>query len=359
MTTTARRSPAPAPRRARWRSTNELVGLALLPFLLVGILTGLLVWLLTTTSLGGVVGLIAVHAYVGLVGAALLLLKVAVGVTAWRRRSGPGGGPRDTPAQHVSTAALLVVVLALYGSGVAMYANVTPGGNGLFKTVHLWSALAGVPVVSLHLWRFLGRARTVVGRTTGSADPAALRLSRQHLLVAGGLALLGWGTVRSGSQVLASTRGNAPNDFPVTLTAGGADQPDPGTWAMRVDGDVGREVTVTLADLRAGDVQRHRYSLDCVLGWSVTRTWGGLPLRQLVHRAAPDGEYISVVVRSTTGYQVALLRDTVEDPRTLVAFEVDGVDLTAEHGFPARVVAPGVIGEYCLKWVQSVTVVRA
>ena len=359
MTTTARRRPGPTRPRPRWRSTNELVGLAVLPFLVAGLLSGLAIWFLVTFSLSTAVWLIAAHAYVGLVGAGLVVLKAGVGVTAWRGRRSAAGGPSNTPLQHLSTAALLLVVVCLYGSGIAMYANVTPGGNALFKTVHLWSALVGVPVVSLHLWRFLGRARTVVGRTVGAAPPTGLQLSRQHLLVAGMLSLVGWGTVRVGSRALADTRDNAPNDFPVTLTAGGSDQPDPSTWQMQVDGDVRQVLAVSLADLRGGDVQRHRYSLDCVLGWSVTRTWGGIPLRELVARAAPDGEYISVVVRSTTGYQVALLREKVEDPRTLIAFEVDGVDLTAEHGFPARVIAPGVIGELCPKWVRSVTVIRA
>lgn len=359
MTTTARRTPGAAANRPRWRSSNELLGLATLPVLVLGALSGLAIWLLAPRAASAAVALIAVHAYVGLVGLVLVAGKATVGVAAWRRRSSVGGGPPDTRWQHLSTAALLTVVVALYASGTAMYANVTPGGNALYKTVHLWSAVVGVPVVTLHLLRFLGRARTVVGGTVRRATEERAGLGRRHLLLAGGLSLLGWGAFRAGAGALGSTTGEEPNDFPVTLTAGGSDQPDPATWRMDLGGDVLQPYRLTLADLRTGGVQRHRYSLDCVLGWSVTRTWGGVPLRDLVARARPDGDYISVVVRSTTGYQVALLRDTVEDPRTMVAFEVDGVDLTAEHGFPARIIAPDVIGELCLKWVADVAVVRA
>lgn len=358
MPSPTRSGPDVGASRPRWRSTNEVVGLTLLPFLVLSVATGGLIWLVLTFSLSTAVWLIAAHAYVGLVGLALVLAKAAVGVAAWRRRA-TSSGPPTGMLQHLLTAALLAVVLALYGSGVAMYANLTPGGNAGYKTVHLWSAVLGVPVVTQHLWRFLRRARTVVGRTVTAAPPPALQVSRQHLLVAGALSLIGWGAVRAGSQVVDGAGGNAPNDFPVTLTAGGADQPDPDSWRMQLDGDVGQPLELSLDDLRRGDVQRHTYSLDCVLGWSVTRTWGGVPLRTLVEQASPQGELLSVVVRSTTGYSVALLREQVDDPRTLVAFEVDGVDLTPEHGFPARIIAPGVIGELCLKWVRSVSVVSA
>ena len=340
------------------RSPNEPLGALLTPFLVTSAVTGLAIWLQLTVGTGTAVALIAVHAYVGLVGLPVLLLKTGAGVAAWRRRSRRRSG-RNTVVDHALTAALVVVVLALYASGVALFANTTPGGAGVYKTVHLWSAVLGVPVVTHHLWRFLTRARTVVTRTISTADEPALRAGRRHLLLAGGLAVLGWAAVRLGVQVPAAVAGSEPNDFPLTLTSGGADQPDPASWRMRVDGAVQRPLTVGLDDLRDGSVERHRYSLDCVLGWSVTRTWGGVPLQQLLQQARPAGELLSVVVASTTGYRVALPAATAQDPRTLIAWEVDGVDLTPEHGFPARVMAPDVIGELCVKWVDSVTVVVA
>ena len=349
---------APTGARSRLRPLNEPLGALVLPFVLFGALTGAAIWLQLATGTGTGRALIAVHSYVGLVGLPLVLAKLAAGISAWVRRArGAGGG--QPPAVHGATALLVLVVLAQYASGVAMHLNLTPGGSGPYKTVHLWSAVLGVPVVSYHLWRFLRRTRTTVARTVSTASAGAVGASRRHVLLAGGTAILAWGAVRVVGQAAQSSGGNQPNDFPVTLTSGGADQPDPARWRLRIEGAVDEPLTLSLPELRAGPVERHRYSLDCVLGWSVTRTWGGVPLRHLLQRAQPSGEFISVVVRSTTGYQVALLREQVDDPRTMVAWEVDGVDLTPEHGFPARIMAPGVIGELCLKWIDSVTVVRA
>ena len=340
------------------RSSNEPLGVLLTPFLLTSALTGLVIWVQLTLGTGTAATLIPVHAYVGLVGLPVLLLKTGAGVSAWRRRGRRRSGG-NTPVEHVMTGLLLGVVVALYGSGIALFANTTPGGAGAYKTVHLWSAVVGVPVISHHLWRFLTRARTVVTRAVTTAPEPARGTGRRHLLVAGGLALLTWGAVRLGAQVPSAVAGSEPNDFPLTLTSGGADQPDPRTWRMRVEGDVERPLNVGLDDLRGARVERHRYSLDCVLGWSATRTWGGVPLAYLLEQARPVGELISVVVASTTGYRVALPAVTAQDPRTLIAWEVDGVDLSPEHGFPARVMAPDVIGELCVKWVDSVTVIRA
>lgn len=348
--TTAR----PSSGRSRLRRGNAPIGLLLLAFLGFGAASGLILWFQLTFTAGAAIALISAHAYVGLVGLPVLLAKIVVGLAAVGT-----GGPRGLsgPADRVMIALLLAVVLSLYGSGVAMYSNAFPGG--MLKSVHLWSAVLGVPVVTYHLWRFLRRARVVVNRAVNAARGPDGATSRRQVFLLGTLALLGWGAARVGGRALADVHHGEPNDFPVTLTSGGSDQPDPGQWRMHIAGEVQRPLTVSLEDLRGGAVERHRYSLDCILGWSATRTWGGVPLQHLLGQARASDDLVSVVVRSSTGYQVALLREQIDDPRTMVTWEVDGVDLTPEHGFPARITAPGVIGELCVKWIDSVTVVAA
>lgn len=349
-----RRATAPG-----WRSLNELLGLLALPVLLFGAGSGLAIWVLLGARPAWTPGLIAVHAYVGLLGLAVVLAKAAAGTAAWRRRVRRERSGAARSGRSALTALLVLDVLVLFGSGTLLNLNVTPGGGAAYKTVHLYAALAAAALVAQHLYQHLGRARRVVVRTAASAPPAAAGASRRHVLLAGAAGLLAWGTVRTTGTALAGAGDARPNDFPVTLTAGGADQPRPDTWRMQVDGDVATPFVVGLADLRAAEQTQARYSLDCVTGWSATRTWGGVPVRDLLDRAGPTGEVLSAVFVSTTGYEVALLREQLDDPRTLVALQTDGVDLSPEHGFPARIMAPGVIGEKCLKWVERITVVCA
>ena len=343
-----------------WRAANELVGLLLLPALVFCAVTGLAVWYAVASQPRWSLPLITAHAYVGLAGLVLLLAKLVAGTAAWRRRvllERRSGRPRA--GQHLLTALLVGAVLVLFTSGVLLNANATPGGNAAYKSVHLYAALATVALVAQHLLRHLVRARRVVARTVSTAPPAAVDAGRRHVLLAGGLGVLAWGALRTTRSTLETATGAGPNDFPVTLTAGGADQPDARTWSLRVDGDVRTPLVVDLADLRAAELREARYSLDCVTGWSATRTWGGVSVQDLLDRAGPTGELLSAVFVSTTGYEVALLREQLTDRRTMIAFQTDGVDLTPEHGFPGRVMAPGVIGEKCLKWVERITVVCA
>jgi DMSO/TMAO reductase YedYZ molybdopterin-dependent catalytic subunit len=344
--------------RGTVRAKNTVVGLLTLPLLLTSAVTGAAVFAVLSGAVAGVgpVALVAVHAYSGLVGLPLVLAKSVTGASSWFSRIDSRRAYRAT-AGDVSAALLVVAVVALYASGTMLYLNLTPGGASLYKTIHLWSALTAAPLLTHHLVRHLRRARLGAWHTLRNADPTAAHGVRRRLLLVGGAGTAAWAVARLLGRMGETAASSGPNDFPVTITAGGSDQPDPYSWRLEVDGDVARPRTFTLAELRGVGMERHRYSLDCILGWSVVREWGGVPVADLLEQCAPTGTLLSAVFRSTTGYEAALLAEQLADRRSMVALEVDGVPLAPEHGFPARVMAPGVVGEKCVKWIHRLTVV--
>lgn len=94
-------------------------------------------------------------------------------------------------------------------------------------------------------------------------------------------------------------------------------------------------------------------TIDCTGGWYAQQTWEGVPLRDVVGRT---GAARSVVVRSATGYA---RRFPVADlDRLWLATRVGGAALSAGHGFPARIVAPGRRGFWWVKWVTAVELSR-
>lgn len=338
------------------RSSNNVLGVLLLPLLAFSLLTGVGIWALYRVDLLAPMALISVHAYAGLLSLPILAAKVWAGVLSWRRRAARGE-PRSSSAQHMLTLGLLLAALALYGSGSLMYLNLTPGGNAVYKQVHLWSAVAATPLITHHLYLYLRAALGAVGRTVASPPAGGRAMTRGRALRLGGVLILALGGVRLGRGFVESLSSEDPNDFPVTLTSGGADSPDPGDWRLLVSGSVTEPMEFSLDGLRGARLQRSTYSLDCVIGWSVVREWGGIPVMEIIRRAQPRGEIVSAVFRSTTGYEVALPLEVLEDQRTMVTLEVGGVPLATEHGFPARLMAPGVVGEKCVKWLAEIEVV--
>ena len=97
-----------------------------------------------------------------------------------------------------------------------------------------------------------------------------------------------------------------------------------------------------------------RATLDCTGGWYSKQEWGGARLDRLL-----DGsEGGSIVVRSVTGYSRRFPRSDASG--LLLATHVGGAPLSAGHGAPARLVAPGRRGFWWVKWVTAIDVtVRA
>jgi DMSO/TMAO reductase YedYZ molybdopterin-dependent catalytic subunit len=79
--------------------------------------------------------------------------------------------------------------------------------------------------------------------------------------------------------------------------------------------------------------------------------WEGARLDRLLPTV---GEGASIIVRSATGYGRRL--PTRDASRLMLATRIDGEPLSAGHGSPLRLVAPGRRGFWWVKWVTSVEV---
>jgi DMSO/TMAO reductase YedYZ molybdopterin-dependent catalytic subunit len=192
--------------------------------------------------------------------------------------------------------------------------------------------------------------------------------------VAGGSALvavLTVGTTVDALRPLAllSPRGRSygpgPTDFQVNRTAAAAGV-GPGVgegWALVLHGGPAGEVRLDRAALAAMPQRTAVLPIACVEGWSVTRAWSGVRLRDLAAAAGVPAPTIAVVrslERAGPFARVTLAADQVLDPDALLALRVgdDGggplADLSLDHGFPARVVVPALPGVHNTKWVGAI-----
>ncbi|GAA4511236.1 molybdopterin-dependent oxidoreductase [Brevibacterium yomogidense] len=140
---------------------------------------------------------------------------------------------------------------------------------------------------------------------------------------------------------------------------------DPDTWELRVDGLVEEPFTLTFDDLLAMRLEEHRITLTCVsnpVGGDLlgTGTWTGMPIRELLDRAGVLPEADMVLSHSIDGFTASTPLEAMTDDRaSLVAVGMNGEPLTEVHGFPARLIVPGLYGFVsATKWVTRIEVTR-
>lgn len=85
--------------------------------------------------------------------------------------------------------------------------------------------------------------------------------------------------------------------------------------------------------------------------------WKGIPLRALLEAAGPRPGAVEAVLRGADSYSDTIAFAKAMDPATLVAYEMNGDPLPQRHGYPVRVIVPGLFGEKNVKWVTRVELV--
>ena len=119
----------------------------------------------------------------------------------------------------------------------------------------------------------------------------------------------------------------------------------------------GIERSFTRAELLALPQTEVRLPIACVEGWSQMATWRGVRLRDLADQMSADPEtsfrLISLEERGSFS-KTQMGREYVRDPLTLVALELNGETLDLEHGYPARMIAPGRPGVLQTKWLSRI-----
>lgn len=153
-----------------------------------------------------------------------------------------------------------------------------------------------------------------------------------------------------------------PNsDFYRIDTAISVPRVDAGDWTLRVHGLVARPFTLTLPQLLELDLVEADVTLACVsneVGNDLVGTarWLGVTLAQLLERAGVEPTAEQVVGRSVDGWTAGFPLEAAFDGReALVAVGMNGEPLPARHGFPARLVVPGLYGYVsATKWLSDI-----
>ena len=138
------------------------------------------------------------------------------------------------------------------------------------------------------------------------------------------------------------------------LHAGTVPSTDLATWTLEISGEVERPLTLTweqLLDLPSREVT---VDIHCVTRWSrFDTTFKGVHWSELAKLVAPKPSARFVVAHAEQGYTANVPLAAIEDEEALVAYEADGEPLTAEHGWPVRLVVPSRYFWKSAKWLRG------
>ncbi|MGW4092774.1 molybdopterin-dependent oxidoreductase [Nocardia sp. NPDC004750] len=136
-------------------------------------------------------------------------------------------------------------------------------------------------------------------------------------------------------------------------------------WSLRIHGMVDREIRLTWADLALRPVEEHLVTLACVsnpVGGDLigNARWLGYRVDQLLAEAGPHPDADMVLSHSADGWTAGTPLAVLTDGRdALLAVGMNGEPLPVRHGYPARLVVPGLYGYVsATKWVTELEVTR-
>jgi DMSO/TMAO reductase YedYZ molybdopterin-dependent catalytic subunit len=327
-----------------------------------------------------------------LVGIAIVLLIVAGAAGVLESRRPPWGQ---------------VVIWAIGGVGVVAAVTRANASMLAFAPSAL-AAIAGVVALRLLIRRLpaavtapaRGSSPTTEADAAGTTTPAATTFDRRRFLgwaggaaAIGALAAIGGYALQAGTRAVTAVREAITLPKPVAAasvpsgaeldidglsplitpnvefyridTALAVPAVEPADWSLRIHGDVEQEVTLTWDELLALPLEESITTLACVSnevggGLIGNAVWLGYPIRELLARAVPGADADMVLSRSIDGFTASTPLEVLQDDRNaILAVGMNGEPLPSEHGFPVRMVVPGLYGYVsATKWVTELEVTR-
>ena len=136
------------------------------------------------------------------------------------------------------------------------------------------------------------------------------------------------------------------------------------SWSLRVSGLVDRPLTISYDELLQRELIESDITLTCVsneVGGKLmgTARWLGVRLDDLLQEAGVQTDADQIVGRSVDGYTCGFPVSALDGRDALVAIAMNGELLPVEHGFPARLIVPGLYGYVsATKWLEGIELTR-
>ncbi len=126
-------------------------------------------------------------------------------------------------------------------------------------------------------------------------------------------------------------------------------------WDLRIWGEVENEVRLSWVELNALPRTENTQDIHCVTRWSrFDMTFGGVHWHELERLVRPKGSAHFAIAHAEHGFTTNVPIASLRDESALLATHADGGALSAEHGYPLRLVIPGKYFWKSAKWLRGI-----
>ncbi len=131
------------------------------------------------------------------------------------------------------------------------------------------------------------------------------------------------------------------------------------SWRLDIVGQVENPQVYSFADIAAMPAVEQETTLLCISygigsGLCSNAIWKGVPLPKLLAQVKPKPNVTTVLFRAADSYYETFRFEKAMEPTTLVAYEMNREPLPQGHGFPLRLIVPGLYGEKNPKWLTRI-----
>ena len=132
-------------------------------------------------------------------------------------------------------------------------------------------------------------------------------------------------------------------------------------WRLEIVGNVRNNLSLSYGDLMDFEQVDQETTLCCIsnrigAGFISNANWKGVRLRDVLEQAGVKDNSYEVFISGADAYHDSFSLDKAMEESTLVVYEMNGEPLPRIHGYPVRLIVPGLYGEKNVKWVTRIEV---
>jgi DMSO/TMAO reductase YedYZ molybdopterin-dependent catalytic subunit len=151
-----------------------------------------------------------------------------------------------------------------------------------------------------------------------------------------------------------------PNDdFYLTFFQDPNPAVDINVWRLEIDGLVDTPISLSYDEVLALPAVEEMRTLECIgnpVGGNLigNAIWKGFLLDELLQQVGVQPEAIRAQFGAVDGYWTSVDLEWITQPGVLMAYQMNGEPLPPKHGFPLRILMPGLYGQKMPKWITNI-----